>query len=615
MIRISADLAQIPDGEDSNLGTAGLQLLNGPQGGGDSDVQQPPQEQAPTPTIQPAQAAPAPGSASSPAMAPPNSPHAGLRNMIMGMMVGLDSFASSAATQGREGGVQEVQAFQQKQKEMQLKQKAAQEQSEDHALRMKTGVADYNMKQAQLAQFVQEMPLKHQKLSDAVQESTLDLLLKKGVPLRTAVEHVEGQSTDAHVAAVGTAANGDFTGNYAIPTYGPNGAGKGGGKTTVVDAKGVMGMTVKADDVAPGIRALQGVIDQASTELGPNDPTVKVAKGKLDFVKSGLASDGTMDMPHWLSLTGMNTELQSAMSRNKQTVEMQTKQADLKQAQQKADPLFKMENDPGEMAGEKSTAAIPLLQNKLSNPETSPEDKVRATRLLAQAKSAHQNFINDQRSKANAEQAAKQGDPAAAGKMLADGILTLTDLKTRGMTPDFIVKTVTAAKVIDPKYNPADEIIAEQVAKSPAQTGFFGNANSLIQKGGTLDQLKDAGDKLPNAKLPIFNKVSDFVSAASGQKELPGYTATLLGVSDDYSKVMGGGQGSDASRMQVYNSFAASMNSGQRQSAIDAARKAVGSQVESRIGNNKFLKRAYGYALPSAQAAPFDPKTELHPIQ
>jgi hypothetical protein len=195
---------------------------------------------------------------------------------------------------------------------------------------------------------------------------------------------------------------------------------------------------------------------------------------------------------------------------------------------------------------------------------------------------------------ANARQAAAQGDPAVAGQLLANGSLTLADLKTRGSTPQFIEQATLAAQKIDKTYNPADEIISEHIAKSPAMNQFFGSANSLIGKGGTLDQLETLGRKIPQHDFPVLNTVDDWQKLARGKGPLAGYAATALGVADDYSKVMGGGQGSDTSRDQALTLFGKASSPEQRADAIAATRDAVQSQRDQRIGNNKFLKREYG---------------------
>lgn len=193
-----------------------------------------------------------------------------------------------------------------------------------------------------------------------------------------------------------------------------------------------------------------------------------------------------------------------------------------------------------------------------------------------------------------AEQAITQGDPAAAGKLLADGSVTLSELKSRGTTPEFIVQATNAAQQINPNFNPQKAEADLSVAKSPASVAFFGSAKSLTDKGGTLDQLKEAAKDIPEGRIPVFNSIADVAEAATGSGPIAKYASILLGVSDDYSKVMGGGQGSDTSRTQALKLVPANASPQARDAAIEGIRGAVGSQINSRIGNNAVMKRMYG---------------------
>jgi hypothetical protein len=126
-----------------------------------------------------------------------------------------------------------------------------------------------------------------------------------------------------------------------------------------------------------------------------------------------------------------------------------------------------------------------------------------------------------------------------------------------------------------------------------------------------LEQLESAYRKLPNGQIPKFNTIADWKSAASGSGATAGFAQTAIGVADDYAKVMGGGQGSDSAREEVLKSFAMSHSPQQMESAIDAARGAVGSQMTSRIGSNKAMGRMYGEHMPSPTqyaAAPGKPR-------
>lgn len=202
-----------------------------------------------------------------------------------------------------------------------------------------------------------------------------------------------------------------------------------------------------------------------------------------------------------------------------------------------------------------------------------------------------------------AEQVIAQGDPAAAGKLLADGSLTLGELKSRGTTPEFIVQATNAAQQANPGFNPQKAEADLAVAKSPANLAFFGSAKSLTDKGGTLDQLADAAKDIPNGKIPVFNSIADAMEAATGSGPVAKYATILLGVSDDYSKVMGGGQGSDTSRNQALKLAPTSASPEARAASIEGIRGAVGSQINSRIGNNAVLKKMYGDAAQSSAPA------------
>jgi hypothetical protein len=202
------------------------------------------------------------------------------------------------------------------------------------------------------------------------------------------------------------------------------------------------------------------------------------------------------------------------------------------------------------------------------------------------------------------KQAISQGDPNAAAKLLISGDATLSELKARGSTPEFIASTLTAAHQLSGgQYNAQQADAQFDVAKSPANVAFFGSAKSLTDKGGTLDQLAAAANAIPQNQLPVFNKIEDWTKEAAGKGPLAEYAARVLGVADDYSKVMGGGTGSDSSRLAAANLVAAKLSKEGRDGAISGIRGSVNSQISGRIGNNPVLQRMYGTPSPSAAPA------------
>lgn len=241
------------------------------------------------------------------------------------------------------------------------------------------------------------------------------------------------------------------------------------------------------------------------------------------------------------------------------------------------------------------------------NAENSPESIKGAADKASAVEAAKQPL---ELQKIKAQQAIKDGDPNAAGKMLASGDIAPSQIiSTRN--PAFAQQAFEAAKAADPHYNPQRAEGEFKAANSPTNIGFFGSAKSLTDPGGTLDQLEAAYRKLPNGQIPKLNSIADWKASASGSGVTAGFAQTALGVADDYAKVMGGGQGSDSAREEMLKSFAMSGSPKDMEASIDAARGAVGSQMTSRIGSNKAMSRMYGDNLPQATqyaAAPGKPR-------
>jgi len=251
-----------------------------------------------------------------------------------------------------------------------------------------------------------------------------------------------------------------------------------------------------------------------------------------------------------------------------------------------------------------TTANASVIAN---DPEETPQRKALAATVITvedkrKADLKERELITDQ--------TVKQGSPEDAGPLMYDGTLTLSELKARSATPNFIVKTTEAAKAEaskngDPDWTPQVAEAQLSAAKSSANVAFFGSGNSLISKGGTLDQLIAQHKRLGNGPIPKLNSWEDYQKFQTGDPALAGFMQTALGAADDYAKVMGGGAGgSDESRRQLKESFMNSLSDPQMESAVNAARDAVGSQVDSRIGHNKVMRKMYGYALPQDTLPP-----------
>ena len=200
-----------------------------------------------------------------------------------------------------------------------------------------------------------------------------------------------------------------------------------------------------------------------------------------------------------------------------------------------------------------------------------------------------------------AEQVISDGDPKAAAQLLIDGTVAPSQLVS-SRKPAFAQQAFSLAAQLKPGWSATKADADYKVASSPQNVAFFGSAKSLTDPGGTLDQLKAVSKDIPANQIPVFNTVADAIKASTGSGPIAKYAALLLGVADDYSKVMGGGQGSDTSRTQAMKIIAAKLSPEQRDAAIEGVRGAVGSQAKSRIGNNAVLQKMYGDNLTTGAA-------------
>lgn len=308
------------------------------------------------------------------------------------------------------------------------------------------------------------------------------------------------------------------------------------------------------------------------------------------------------------TLAGMET-LNDFVNVTKQNNEAPGQVANSRKAQQQADIVQQL-STPEALAAPGAQAAITA---KIQDPTTNPADIPRLRALLPKAAVAQQQAMNLKTRELQAQQIIQQGDPAAAGQLLANRSLTLDELRLRNATPDFMAKAVFAAQKIDPSFKAAESAAQGRIAGSTANQQFFGNTDSLLVPKGTLDQLQAAGTDLPAGQIPIFNSVEQLASAATGNTPTSRYAAAVLGVADDYAKVMAGSQGSDTSRKQVLDILKAAQSPQQLAASIDQVRQQVMSQRRGRIGSNPYLKDMYPEPQAAGQSA-FTPPAGSRPV-
>ena len=365
-------------------------------------------------------------------------------------------------------------------------------------------------------------------------------------------------------------------------------------KATGQGAEAQIAATLKKNDLVNG--ALSPLIDPTKI------PDAQLPQALTSTVQS-LVQQGALDPPHaqaasQLLQSGDPTTIRNGIQQftntlraGSQITEEALKKAQTGQQQAETDKI-RASTDPTSPLYSPSAAAV-AMGTAPGAAQIQAGEAQQAGRKAAAEESAR---MPGEMALAQQRQALSQGDPVAAAKLLVNRDATLSELKSRGATPDFIARTLFAAKQLSGgKYNAQAEDANFSVAKSPANVGFFGSAKSLTEQGGTLDQLTNAAKDIPGNQIPVFNTIADVAKAAAGSGPIAKYASILLGVSDDYSKVMGGGQGKRFIENAGSPSLFQPMQSPEaRAAAIEGIRGAVGSQIHSRIGSNPVLQRMYG---------------------
>lgn len=463
----------------------------------------------------------------------------------------------------------------------------------------------------QLQNAQQNSPLEHQQLQQSVQEGQLGIQQKQ--------QQIKDQQ--AMTSAMQNWDGKDY--NDIIPLVVKNGGSAQavmGLKKNILDQQTQIATAAKdnADAANAGIMATTKKNDLVTGALSSlTDPT-KVPDAQLPQALTStvqsLVQQGALDPQHaqaaaQLAQSGNPTAIRQGIDSFSKTLMAQSqiseealKKAQTAQSQAETDKI-RASTDPTSPLYAPSPAAVAL--------GTAPgAQQIQANEVhqaAAKAGAEEGARMPGEMALARQRQALSQGDPNSAAQLLVNGDATLSELKSRGATPEFIANTLNAAHQLSGgKYNAQAADAQYDVAKSPANVAFFGSAKSLTDPGGTLEQLAKVGRLIPQSQLPALNSIADWEKAATGNGPLSKYAATALGVADDYSKVMGGGQGSDSSRQQALNLIKSSGSPDARAAAIDGIRGAVASQLNSRIGSNPVLGRMYGSSSAStpAQAAP-----------
>jgi hypothetical protein len=212
------------------------------------------------------------------------------------------------------------------------------------------------------------------------------------------------------------------------------------------------------------------------------------------------------------------------------------------------------------------------------------------------------------------------GDPAdaqALGQMLVEGTMDPSQLSKRAKNYNGAV--ISANNYSMTKYGKPFDIAQAQTdykyANQKSTKDTLNMINGMTEKGGAIDIASQAAAKLPRFDSQLTNKIFNATETQFGSDEATNFHTAMLGLADEYSKVMGGGVSSDAGRQQALDILKNSYSAGQLQGAINIMRQDIAARKRAIVGGNRYLQSEYGekpsqqtQTQPAPQTHVFDSK-------
>jgi hypothetical protein len=194
---------------------------------------------------------------------------------------------------------------------------------------------------------------------------------------------------------------------------------------------------------------------------------------------------------------------------------------------------------------------------------------------------------------------------------LVEGGMDPSQLSKR--SADYNAKLEAASAYSLQKYGkPFDIAKAQQdytYAKNPQVQNTLRMINGMTEPGGAIQIAADTAKNLPQFNSSTLNKVFNIAATEFGSSDATNFHSSMLGLADEYSKVMGGGISSDTGRQQSLDLLKAAYSKGQLAGAINIMQRDIAARKSAIVGDNRYLMKQFGGSAQnpnssSAQAPP-----------
>ncbi len=123
----------------------------------------------------------------------------------------------------------------------------------------------------------------------------------------------------------------------------------------------------------------------------------------------------------------------------------------------------------------------------------------------------------------------------------------------------------------------------------------------MVEPGGAIEIAQNAARNLPKFNNATLNKVFNAAATEFGSTDATNFHTSMLGLADEYSKIMGGGTATDTGRQQALDILKAAYSKNQLAGAIQVMRNDIAARQKAMIGDNRYLQKQFGQQQPGGQ--------------
>jgi hypothetical protein len=202
-------------------------------------------------------------------------------------------------------------------------------------------------------------------------------------------------------------------------------------------------------------------------------------------------------------------------------------------------------------------------------------------------------------------------DPSSIPVQLVEGQMDPAQLSKRGTSYSYYLQEADrySREKYGRPFDAGQASIDYAYARNTQTQNTLRMINGMTEKGGAIEIAQSAAKALPQFDSQTVNRIFNAFETQFGSANATNFHTAMLGLADEYSKVMGGGISSDTGRQQALDILKSAYSKGQLGGAVDIMQRDLAARKTALIGGNRYLEKQFGGAAtggPSGQRRVID---------